>query len=82
MLMQFIWGLGVLEEEVEFNDVYGLDEELLEMVPKPVFAVMFLFPYATQVIPLINAMHAHFVNYLLHIIFSCYLVLSISLSKS
>ena len=55
MLMQFIWGLGVPEEEVEFNDVYGLDEELLEMVPKPVLAVMFLFPYTAQVIPLINA---------------------------
>lgn len=35
---------------MEFNDVYGLDDELLEMVPKPVLAVIFLYPYTTQVI--------------------------------
>lgn len=46
---QFIWGLGVPEDVAEFNDVYGLDEELLEMVPKPVLAVLFLFPYSKEV---------------------------------
>lgn len=50
LFAQYIWGLGVPEEEVEFNDVYGLDEELLEMVPKPVLAVLFLFPYNSSVI--------------------------------
>ncbi|WOL16705.1 ubiquitin carboxyl-terminal hydrolase 3 [Canna indica] len=48
VMNQFIWGLGVPEDQVEFNDVYGFDEELLKMVPKPVFAVLFLFPYSSE----------------------------------
>lgn len=48
VMNQFIWGLGVAENEVEFSDVYGFDEELLEMVPKPVLAVLFLYPFTFQ----------------------------------
>ncbi|XP_073123785.1 ubiquitin carboxyl-terminal hydrolase 3 [Henckelia pumila] len=48
VMNQFLWGLGVTPGEAECYDVYGLDEELLEMVPKPVLAVLFLFPITSQ----------------------------------
>ncbi|KAK4486496.1 hypothetical protein RD792_009179 [Penstemon davidsonii] len=48
VMNQFIWGLGVAPDEAECYDVYGLDEELLEMVPKPVLAVLFLYPITSQ----------------------------------
>ncbi|MQL68549.1 hypothetical protein Taro_000854 [Colocasia esculenta] len=48
-LPAFLWGLGLPEDEAELCDVYGLDDELLAMVPKPVLAVLFLFPYNSQV---------------------------------
>ncbi|XP_076913048.1 ubiquitin carboxyl-terminal hydrolase 3-like [Bidens hawaiensis] len=48
VMNQFLWGLGVPPGEVECNDVYGLDEELLEMVPKTVLAVLFLYPITPE----------------------------------
>lgn len=48
VMNQFLWGLGLPEEEAECCDVYGLDEDLLEMVPKPVLAVLFLYPITTE----------------------------------
>lgn len=47
--VQFLWGLGLPIDEAECYDVYGLDEELLEMVPKPVLAVLCLYPLTAEV---------------------------------
>ncbi|XP_022758341.1 ubiquitin carboxyl-terminal hydrolase 3-like isoform X2 [Durio zibethinus] len=48
VMNQFLWGLGLPEDEAECCDVYGLEDELLAMVPQPVFAVLFLFPITSQ----------------------------------
>ncbi|KMZ75730.1 Ubiquitin carboxyl-terminal hydrolase isozyme L3 [Zostera marina] len=44
VMNQFLWGLGLREDDAELFDVYGLDDEILSIVPTPVLSVVFLFP--------------------------------------
>jgi ubiquitin carboxyl-terminal hydrolase L3 len=41
--------LGVSTDKYEFVDIYGLDSELLQLVPRPVIAVLLLFPITKEV---------------------------------
>ena len=47
-LFNIIEGLG-LNKNVQYVDVWGLDDDLLSMVPTPVIAVLFLFPITKEV---------------------------------
>ncbi|XLR57154.1 hypothetical protein HN51_011456 [Arachis hypogaea] len=49
LINQFLWSLGLPPDEAESCDVYGLDDDLLQMVPSPVLAVFFLYPLTSKV---------------------------------
>ena len=50
LLNKYANGLG-MSDEFQYCDVFGLDTELLMMVPQPVLAVLLCFPITKEVSP-------------------------------
>ena len=46
--MQYAANLG-MKMSYQFHDVFGLDEELLAMIPQPCIALLLLFPINEKV---------------------------------
>lgn len=48
--VQYVFNLG-METNYQFHDVFGLDPDLLGMVPQPCVALLLLFPINEKVLP-------------------------------
>lgn len=55
VMNEYIKALGVTKPSVEMVDVYGVTEEMLQMVPQPVYAVALVFPITHAVDDAIKA---------------------------
>ena len=50
LCLQYVEKLGMKTAAWQFHDVFGLDVDLLAMVPQPVCAVLLLYPSNRKVI--------------------------------
>ena len=69
--MQYVWTLGV-SEQWQFLDVWGFESDLLQLLPRPVCAVLLLYPLSDKVFLVIFSyfslnFHIYYLFYILYI---------------